>query len=136
LHVNERLCIEAIAVKGEKSKLVELNNRLGQIRGILKARLLISFLMKRLSISDDVIKLGVFVAMAEVSNIDARFSQQALDDMIKAPKFCLERGRPGCMKHMLRFGEHPTPRRGEVSGAFSAPHLCGAVPLVQRTTFR
>ncbi|ACP35590.1 putative transcriptional regulator, CopG family [Sulfolobus islandicus Y.G.57.14] len=43
LHVNERLCIEAIAVKGEKSKLVELNNRLGQIRGILKARLLISF---------------------------------------------------------------------------------------------
>ncbi|ACP35591.1 B3/4 domain protein [Sulfolobus islandicus L.S.2.15] len=39
--------------------------------------------MKRLSISDDVIKLGVFVAMAEVSNVDARFSQQALDDMIK-----------------------------------------------------
>jgi len=39
--------------------------------------------MKRLSISDDVIKLGVFVAMAEVSNIDAGFSQQALDDMIK-----------------------------------------------------
>jgi DNA/RNA-binding domain of Phe-tRNA-synthetase-like protein len=39
--------------------------------------------MKRLSISDDVIKLGVFVAIAEVSNVDARFSQQALDDMIK-----------------------------------------------------
>ncbi len=39
--------------------------------------------MKRLSISDDVIKLGVFVAMAEVSNVDARVSQQALDDMIK-----------------------------------------------------
>ncbi|MCH4814869.1 MAG: B3/4 domain-containing protein [Saccharolobus sp.] len=39
--------------------------------------------MKRLSISDDVRKLGVFVAMAEVSNVDARVPQQALDDMIK-----------------------------------------------------
>ncbi|MEM0363106.1 MAG: CopG family ribbon-helix-helix protein [Sulfolobaceae archaeon] len=43
LHVTERLCIEAIAVKGEKSKLVELNNKLAQIRGILKARLLVSY---------------------------------------------------------------------------------------------
>lgn len=43
LHVSEKICIEAIAVKGEKRKLVELNNKLGQIRGILKARLLISF---------------------------------------------------------------------------------------------
>ncbi|MEM3209364.1 MAG: nickel-responsive regulator, partial [Saccharolobus sp.] len=43
LHVTERLCIEAIAVKGEKSRLVELNNKLAQIRGILKARLLVSY---------------------------------------------------------------------------------------------
>ncbi|WP_338600387.1 CopG family ribbon-helix-helix protein [Sulfolobus tengchongensis] len=43
LHVNDRICIEAIAVKGEKNKLVELNNKLGQTKGILKARFLISF---------------------------------------------------------------------------------------------
>ncbi|QGA54597.1 hypothetical protein GFS03_08460 [Sulfolobus sp. E5-1-F] len=39
--------------------------------------------MKRLSISDDVRKLGVFVAMTEVSNVDAKVPQQALDDMIR-----------------------------------------------------
>ncbi|BDB97305.1 MAG: CopG family ribbon-helix-helix protein [Saccharolobus sp.] len=43
IHANERICIEAIAVKGEKSKLVELTNKLSQARGILKARLLISY---------------------------------------------------------------------------------------------
>ncbi|AOL15819.1 nickel-responsive regulator [Sulfolobus sp. A20] len=43
VHINERVCVEAIAVRGEKSKLVELVNRLSESKGILKARLLISY---------------------------------------------------------------------------------------------
>ncbi len=43
IHINERICVEAIAVRGEKSKLVELVNRLSESKGILKARLLISY---------------------------------------------------------------------------------------------
>jgi CopG family nickel-responsive transcriptional regulator len=43
IHINERDCMEAIAVKGTKSDLVTLNSKLSQLRGIKKSRLLISY---------------------------------------------------------------------------------------------
>ncbi|AWR94737.1 CopG family ribbon-helix-helix protein [Acidianus brierleyi] len=43
IHINERDCMEAIAVRGTKSDLVTLNSRLSQLRGIKKSRLLISY---------------------------------------------------------------------------------------------
>ncbi|AAK40963.1 hypothetical protein SULI_08750 [Saccharolobus solfataricus] len=39
--------------------------------------------MKRLSISEDVRRLGVFVAMTEVSNVDAKRPLDTLDDIIR-----------------------------------------------------
>ncbi|MCI2414338.1 MAG: CopG family ribbon-helix-helix protein [Candidatus Aramenus sp.] len=43
LHLNERDCMEAIAVRGTRSELVNLNSKLSQIRGVKKSRLLISY---------------------------------------------------------------------------------------------
>jgi len=43
IHINERDCMEAIAVRGTKSDLVTLNSKLSQLRGIKKSRLLISY---------------------------------------------------------------------------------------------
>ncbi len=46
IHLNEKECMEAIAVKGTKSELVNLNSKLSQLRGVKKSRLLISYEVK------------------------------------------------------------------------------------------
>ncbi|PVU76050.1 nickel-responsive regulator [Acidianus hospitalis] len=40
IHLNEKECMEAIAVKGKKSDLVKLISSLSQIKGVKKAKLL------------------------------------------------------------------------------------------------
>jgi CopG family nickel-responsive transcriptional regulator len=40
IHLNEKECMEAIAVKGKKSDLVKLTSSLSQIKGVKKAKLL------------------------------------------------------------------------------------------------
>ncbi|BDC19595.1 CopG family ribbon-helix-helix protein [Acidianus sp. HS-5] len=40
IHLNEKECMEAIAVKGKKSDLVKLVSSLSQIKGVKKAKLL------------------------------------------------------------------------------------------------
>jgi len=41
VHIGEE-CIEAIAVKGKKKDLVELSSKLSQLKGVKKARLIVS----------------------------------------------------------------------------------------------